>query len=466
MGLLHDIGKLILLMMPTQASSNQDNQPEGNVGYLSLDQEDRLFGINHAVIAGIALSEWGLSDLMVNVVANHHVLSYKERSSLKMDSAQFSYLFVLFIADQIAKQIGGDLELTVDNLHPSYHHVIDRNQLQDILQENIFLSQVRESDALVIRPPAGGSSSLSNKESPDFLGKNMTVTETVSSRNVNNGDATVVLYPAKAKSTIGRYEILSVLGQGAMGTVYLGRDPMIQRTVAIKTMRYGDGEDISMSRSRFFREAEAIGSLSHPNIVTIYDVGEDRGIAYIAMEYLDGCDLSKYCEKEKLLTYPEVARIGREVAIALHYAHERGVVHRDIKPANIRLSSGGSVKVTDFGIARVVDLSVTQVGTILGTPNYMSPEQIKGEAVDGRADLFSLGVVLYELLTGDKPFNGDNIATVMNNIANRTPIAIREKVPTVSETMAAIVEKAMRKNREERYQSGRELAEDLDALRN
>jgi serine/threonine-protein kinase len=184
------------------------------------------------------------------------------------------------------------------------------------------------------------------------------------------------------------------------------------------------------------------------------------------MEYLDGCDLSKHCEKEKLLPYPEVARISREVALALDYAHERGVIHRDIKPANIRLSSGGAVKVTDFGIAKVVDLSVTQVGTILGTPNYMSPEQIKGEAVDGRADLFSLGVVLYELLTGDKPFKGDNITAVMNNIANRTPVPIREKVPTIPEKMAAIVERAIRKNREERYQSGRELAEELDALRN
>jgi serine/threonine-protein kinase len=160
-----------------------------------------------------------------------------------------------------------------------------------------------------------------------------------------------------------------------MGTVYLGRDPMIQRTVAIKTMRYGDGEDLSMSRSRFFREAEAIGSLSHPNIVTIYDVGEDRGIAYIAMEYLDGCDLSKYCEKEKLLPYPEVARIGREVALALHYAHERGVVHRDIKPANIRLSSGGSVKVTDLQ-CRVVICLLPKSERSWERRNYMSPEQI------------------------------------------------------------------------------------------
>jgi len=251
-----------------------------------------------------------------------------------------------------------------------------------------------------------------------------------------------------------------------MGTVYLGRDPLIQRTVAIKSMRYGNGDDIAMSRTRFFREAEAAGGLSHPNIVTIYDVGEDRGTAYIAMEYLDGCDLSSHCGRVDLLPHTEVSRIARDVALALNYAHERGVIHRDIKPANIRISSAGHVKVTDFGIARLSDLSCTYAGTILGTPNYMSPEQISGEIVDGRADLFSLGIVLYELLTGYKPFKGDSIAAVMNSITNNIAIPVREKVPGIPEQLAIIVEKAIQKDREGRYQSGREMAGGLDALLN
>jgi len=182
------------------------------------------------------------------------------------------------------------------------------------------------------------------------------------------------------------------------------------------------------------------------------------------MEYLDGCDLSRYCAKENLLSSPKVVRMVRDVALALDYAHERGVVHRDIKPANIRISSAGHVTVTDFGIARVVDLSATQAGTILGTPSYMSPEQVNGETVDGRADLFSLGVVLYELLTGDKPFPGDVISVVMHNIANSAPIPVLEKNPAIPETLATLVEKTMRKSREERYQSGRDMAHGLEAL--
>jgi len=453
MGLLHDIGKLILLMMPTHA---ENDRQESYSGYSKLDQEDRLFGINHAVIAGIALSEWGFSDLMVNVVANHHGLAYKNRDSLKVDSGQLPYLFVLFVADQVAKRIGGDEDLVVDILHPSYHQEIDRRQLQGLLQENIFLSQIRESGALSVCLPAGGISSA-----VDFFREG-------TPNNQENGltDSTLALDSSKAKTNIGRYEILKVIGQGAMGTVYLGRDPLIQRTVAIKSMRYGNGDDIAMSRTRFFREAEAAGGLSHPNIVTIYDVGEDRGTAYIAMEYLDGCDLSSHCGRVDLLPHTEVSRIARDVALALNYAHERGVIHRDIKPANIRISSAGHVKVTDFGIARLSDLSCTYAGTILGTPNYMSPEQISGEIVDGRADLFSLGIVLYELLTGYKPFKGDSIAAVMNSITNNIAIPVREKVPGIPEQLAIIVEKAIQKDREGRYQSGREMAGGLDALLN
>ncbi|SEM41564.1 Serine/threonine protein kinase [Syntrophus gentianae] len=464
MGLLHDIGKMILLTMPTSEGANGS---QWYTGSLKLEEEDRLFGINHAVIAGIALSEWGFSDLMVNVVVNHHVLSYRDRSSLTLDQDQFPYLFVLSMADQLAKGIAGDKDLTVDVLHPSYRHIVEQSRLQGLLQESAFLTQVRESDALSLRAPSGmtlvqsGNSgkTVSNLEVNGAFARNAEGLQ-------RSGDATVVLDSAKTKLTIGRYEILSVIGQGAMGTVYLGRDPLIQRTVAIKTLRYGEGVAIDQTRLRFFREAEAAGGLSHPNIVTVYDVGEDLGTAYIAMEYLDGSDLSKYCAKEALLPSPEVVRIVRDVALALDYAHERGVVHRDIKPANIQISSTGHVTVTDFGIARVVDLSGTQVGTIVGTPNYMSPEQVNGETTDGRTDLFSLGVVLYELLTGIKPFQGEVLTAVMNNIVKNAPIPVLERNPSLPEELAAVVAKAMSKKREERYQSGREMAGRLESLLN
>jgi len=465
MGLLHDIGKMILMMLPT---SDGADTLERYAACLNLEQEDRLFGINHAVIGGIALAEWGFSDLMVNAVTNHHVLSYRDRASLSMDREQFPYLFVLFLADQMAKGISGDKDLMVDVLHPSYRQMAERGRLQGLLQENAFLSQIREVDALSLSPPTGrihGQAGFSGETVPNLQGSGFTVRD--GGESATSGNATVVLDPSQARLTIGRYQILKIIGQGAMGTVCLGRDPLIQRTVAIKTLRYGDGDDVALSKVRFFREAEAAGSLSHPNIVTIYDVGEDRGTAYIAMEYLDGCDLSKYCAKENLLPYPEVVRIAKDVALALDYAHERGVVHRDIKPANIQISSAGHVTVTDFGIARVVvDLSGTQAGTIVGTPNYMSPEQVNGEKADGRADLFSLGVVLYELLTGYKPFQGDVLAAIMHNIVNGIPIPVLEKNPAIPEKLATIVEKAMRKKREERYQLGREMAGSLEALMN
>jgi len=201
--------------------------------------------------------------------------------------------------------------------------------------------------------------------------------------------------------------------------------------------------------------------LSHPNIVTIYDVGEDYEIAYMAMELLDGSDLAKYTKKENLLPTPEIVRIVSSVASALDYAHANGIVHRDIKPANIMILTNGEVKVADFGIARVMATSKTQTGVVLGTPSYMSPEQIAGKKVDGRSDLFSLGVVLYELISGEKPFNGDSIATLMYNITTTAPQAIQELSPAIPDAMAGIVEKLLAKDVEARYQTGKALADDL-----
>jgi serine/threonine-protein kinase len=276
-------------------------------------------------------------------------------------------------------------------------------------------------------------------------------------------DTTVLVENAQTKPTLGRYEVLKELGRGAMGTVYLGKDPKINREVAIKTLRYGelDEEHLPEIKKRFFREAEAAGKLSHPNIVTIYDVGEDYDIAYMAMELLEGMDLTKYCAKEHLLPVNEVLRVITSVASALEYAHSSSVVHRDIKPANIMFLKNGDIKVTDFGIARVMTTSKTQTGVILGTPSYMSPEQIAGQKVDGRSDLFSLGVVFYELLTGEKPFKGDSMATLMYNITSAAPVPVKEFVPHIPDPLVSVINKLLDKNREMRYQSGKDIVNDL-----
>jgi len=276
-------------------------------------------------------------------------------------------------------------------------------------------------------------------------------------------DATVIMDNTEIKPTLGRYEIVKELGRGAMGTVFLGKDPRINREVAIKTLRYEevDAEQLAEVKKRFFREAEAAGKLSHPNIVTIFDVGEDYDIAYMAMELLDGSDLAKYCRKENLLPPAEIIRIVSCVSSALDYAHANGIVHRDIKPANIMILNNGEVKVADFGIARVMASSKTQTGVVMGTPSYMSPEQIAGKKVDGRSDLFSLGVVLYELLAGERPFNGDSIATLMYNITSSPPPSIKELSPNIPEKLVPIVERLLAKDMEARYQSGKELVNDL-----
>jgi len=258
-------------------------------------------------------------------------------------------------------------------------------------------------------------------------------------------EATVVLTKGAVHPTLGRYEIVSELGQGAMGTVYLGQDPKINREVAIKTLAYSgvDQTQLSMVKERFFREAEAAGRLNHHGIVTMFDAGEEHDLAFLAMEFLSGEDLSEYCKPKNLLPVVEVLRIVTDIAEALAYAHSNKVVHRDIKPANIMRQRDGSVKVTDFGIARVVSNSQTQTGMVLGTPSYMSPEQVAAKKVDGRSDLFSLGSVCYELLCGEKAFVGDSMASLMYNISNVRYTSLREKRTGLPECSYELVEKLL-----------------------
>ncbi|MEN8780179.1 MAG: serine/threonine-protein kinase [Desulfobacterales bacterium] len=267
--------------------------------------------------------------------------------------------------------------------------------------------------------------------------------------------------------TLGRYEILKVLGQGAMGTVYLGRDPSINRDVAVKTISYDEinPNDLADVKSRFFREAEAAGKLSHPNIVTIYDVGEDHDIAYIAMELLNGKDLTHYCRNGDMLPVKRVLDIAAEVAQALGYAHKRQVVHRDIKPANIILQGNSQIKVADFGIARVISSSKTQTGVIFGTPSYMSPEQIAGKEVDGRSDLFSLGIVLYELLTGKRPFTGETIEALLRAVSSADYPPLKDLAPKIPPCCCELIDKLLAKGVSKRPRSASQVVNDIRACR-
>ena len=269
------------------------------------------------------------------------------------------------------------------------------------------------------------------------------------------------------RPTLGRYEILKELGQGAMGTVYLGRDPSIQRQVAVKTLNYAEiaADELADVKARFFREAEAAGKLSHPNIVTIYDVGEDHDMAYIAMELLDGRDLTHCCQKDQLLPLKRVLNIVSLVAEALGYAHDQQVVHRDIKPANIMLMTNDQVRVADFGIARVISSSKTHTGVIFGTPSYMSPEQVAGKKVDGRSDLFSLGIVFYEMLTGQRPFSGDSMSALLYAVSNSEYVPLAETAPKTPSGCVLIIERMLAKGVSKRYQSASQVIKDIGECR-
>jgi len=260
---------------------------------------------------------------------------------------------------------------------------------------------------------------------------------------------------------LGRYEIVRELGKGAMGVVYEGRDPNIGRRVAIKTARRDVMAASTMAdemMKRFLREAQAAGALNHPNIITIYDADEEGGMAYIAMEFLEGHDLRKTIEDRNRFSVEDIARMGATICEALAAAHDQGIVHRDIKPANVLMLPNGHLKIADFGIAHVSDSNLTQDGAMIGTPHYMSPEQFMGQKVDGRADLFSVAVMLYELLTGEKPFSGEALSTVMHKVIKTDPVPLQELNYAVPDALNRVIMKALHKRPQERYPDGRVMA--------
>ncbi len=274
-----------------------------------------------------------------------------------------------------------------------------------------------------------------------------------------------------APSTLGRYRLDRPLGRGAMGTVYLAHDSATNRPVALKTLALAsefEGAELAQARERFFREANMAGRLQHPDIVAILEAGEAQGLAFIAMEYVDGHDLFRHTQDARLLPVTTVLQVLARVARALAHAHRHGVVHRDVKPANVMIDAAtaggktsGVVKVTDFGIARITDAHRTRTGLVLGTPSFMAPEQLAGGAIDGRTDLYAMGVMLFQLLTGSLPHTAEAMGRLMHQIANDMAPDVRSVRPELSQALAAVVARALEKRPEARYQDGDRFASDL-----
>src|ERR1700688_4381145 len=264
----------------------------------------------------------------------------------------------------------------------------------------------------------------------------------------------------------GRYDLREELGRGAMGVVFHGFDPVIGRDVAVKTLRLSEaGTGLSRQElvGRFQTEARAAAPRAHPNIVVVFDAGEEDGLFYITMEFVEGRSLQSLLDAHQPFPVPRVLKLMEQVCSALDFAHQHNVVHRDIKPANLMLTSNDVVKITDFGTAKILQFGTAQTAHVMGTPSYMSPEQVKGKPVDGRSDIFSLGVILYELTTGEKPFPGQNITTVIYKIINADPIPPRALDSSIHSGLSAVITRALAKDPNARFQSCHEL---LDALKN
>lgn len=311
------------------------------------------------------------------------------------------------------------------------------------------------------------STALDMDQDTDILvGINTELPQTQMTTTPGDKKATVVIenLAEKKKPRLGRYEILEQIGKGAMGIVYKGRDPKLNRLTAIKTIRFIDEYDEDKAeqiKAQFYREAEVVARLSHKNIVMMYDVGEDLDLSYLAMEYLKGESLEQYTSAGNLLPLNLCLDYIMQVCEALHYAHNQGIIHRDIKPGNIMILKGGLAKVMDFGIARAAGGTKTRTGIIKGTPFYMSPEQARGSSITGASDIFSLGVLFYQLLTGKLPFAGENLATIMYQTANEAPEPVTTYHPDLDPEIVSILNKALEKNPEMRFSSAKEMADAL-----
>lgn len=365
----------------------------------------------------------------------------------------------------LAFQGQGQLDMAFDKFRKC---PVDTNLLENLYNLGLDYERKRQFNKAeaVFRHMAEHDSGFKDITQRIARAKQMSETVMLAGARGQTSSGTLILGDAQIeKPMLGRYQIEKELGKGAMGVVYQGRDPKINRVVAIKTMALAqsfEADELEDVKQRFFREAETAGRLNHPNIVTMYDAGEEQDLAYIAMEFLKGRDLVPYGKPGKQLPLPTVVSIVARVAEALDYAHAHHVVHRDIKPANIMYEpQTDEVKVTDFGIARITDASRTKTGMVLGTPSYMSPEQLAGKKIDGRSDLFSLGVTLYQFCCGQLPFSGDSLAQLMFRIANDPPEDIRKLAPDLPSALLAVIDRALIKDVNQRYQRGAEMASDL-----
>jgi serine/threonine-protein kinase len=382
-----------------------------------------------------------------------------ERGKLKSDaeSAESNRMLGLAFQGQ------GQLDMAFDKLRKV---PLDDGMMEVLYNLGLDFERKRQFNKAesVFTYMAGYNPKFRDLETRIAQSRQMSETIILGGAAVRGNDSTLKLDNTNiSKPMLGRYEIEKELGKGAMGVVYQGRDPKISRVVAIKTMALAqefEADELEEVKGRFFREAETAGRLNHPNIVTMYDAGEEQDLAFIAMEFLKGSDLAAYTKPGSLLPVPKVLDIVAKVADALAYAHSLNVVHRDIKPHNIMYDpESDTVKVTDFGIARITDSSKTKTGMVLGTPSYMSPEQLAGKKIEGRSDLFSLGASLYQLICGNLPFRGDSMAQLMFRIANEPHADIREIKPDVPPCVAGIIDKALNKDVDQRYQTGAEMAE-------
>jgi len=426
-----------------------------------------LVGAHFGLMVGAGL--WlQLMGAAVLLLVGHLLLTTKrflvtERGKQKSDleSAESNRMLGLAFQGQ------GQLDMAFDKLR--------KCPLDDQLMENLYnlaldferKRQFNKAEA-VFRYMADYNPKFRDLEQRLSRAKAMSETVMLGGSGGRGNASTLILEGGQVeKPMLGRYQVEKELGKGAMGVVYQGRDPKINRVVAIKTMALSqefEPDELADVKERFFREAETAGRLNHPNIVTMYDAGEEHDLAYIAMEFLKGKDLVPYTKPDHLLPLPQAVSIVARVAEALDYAHKNQVVHRDIKPANVMYEpESDQVKVTDFGIARITDSSRTKTGMVLGTPSYMSPEQLAGKKIDGRSDLFSLGVTLYQLCSGKLPFQGDSMAQLMFKIANEAQPDVREVNPEVPVGVAEVINKALVKDADQRYQTGAEMAHDLRA---
>ncbi|MDQ6954695.1 MAG: serine/threonine-protein kinase [Mariprofundaceae bacterium] len=386
------------------------------------------------------------------MTTKRHFASEEAREKISADSAETNKMLGLSFQSQ------GMLDMAFDKFRKC--HVND-DVLQCIYNLALDFERKRQFNKATSVYEYISEHNKNYKDVPARMERMKTAGETMIFGGTSRSDGmSTLLITGGAKPTLGRYEIIREIGKGAMGTVYLGKDPKINREVAIKTMALAqefEPDEMEDVKERFFREAETAGRLNHPNIVTMYDAGDEHDLAYIAMEFLDGTDLSPYTKKGKLFPTAATLKICGKVAEALHYADTQDVVHRDIKPANIMLLKDKSVKVTDFGIARVTASSKTKTGVVLGTPSYMSPEQLSGKHVDGRSDIFSLGVMMYEMLSGTRPFRGDSMATLMFQIANEPHPDIREHCSGISEQTSKLIDHMLVKDPEKRIANGAEV---------